>query len=59
VRALVDSASLLWRCHVLGGPPQPVAIEEILKAVPDELLRAPGPRSSGCTPPSRWPPPVT
>ncbi|GAA2357464.1 FAD/NAD(P)-binding protein [Dactylosporangium salmoneum] len=41
VRALVDSASLLWRCHVLGAPPQPVPIEAVLGTVPDELLREP------------------
>ncbi|WP_432994059.1 FAD/NAD(P)-binding protein [Dactylosporangium sp. CA-233914] len=41
VRALVDSASLLWRCHVLGASPQPVAIDEVLGAVPEEFLREP------------------
>jgi uncharacterized NAD(P)/FAD-binding protein YdhS len=41
VRALVDSASLLWRCHVLGASPQPVGIAEVLGAVPEELLREP------------------
>ncbi|MEU7875289.1 FAD/NAD(P)-binding protein [Dactylosporangium sp. NPDC049140] len=41
VRALVDSASLLWRCHVLGAPPQPVPIEAVLGAVPEGLLREP------------------
>ncbi|MFI5908226.1 FAD/NAD(P)-binding protein [Dactylosporangium sp. NPDC051541] len=41
VRALVDSASLLWRCRVLGAPPQPVAIGEVLGVVPKELLTEP------------------
>nr|BFE57918.1 hypothetical protein GCM10020063_024440 [Dactylosporangium thailandense] len=41
VRALVDSASLLWRCQVLGAPPSPVPIEAVLGAVPDGLLREP------------------
>ncbi|GAA3300299.1 FAD/NAD(P)-binding protein [Dactylosporangium vinaceum] len=41
VRALVDSASLLWRCRVLGAPPQPLAIDEVLGVVPKELLAEP------------------
>ncbi|MGI5240617.1 FAD/NAD(P)-binding protein [Dactylosporangium sp. CA-139066] len=41
VRALVDSASLLWRCHVLGASAQPVAIDEVLGAVAQELLHEP------------------
>ncbi|WP_433221142.1 FAD/NAD(P)-binding protein [Dactylosporangium sp. CS-047395] len=41
VRALVDSASLLWRCRVLGAPPQPVTIDEVLDVVPKDLLSQP------------------
>ena len=41
VRALVDSASLLWRCHLFGVWPLPLPIGDVIGAVPDHLLREP------------------
>jgi uncharacterized NAD(P)/FAD-binding protein YdhS len=41
IRALVDSASLLWRCHLFGVWPLPLPIGDVIGAVPDSLLRRP------------------
>ena len=40
VRALVDSASLLWRSRVVGAA-LPGAIEDVLPAIPEQLLAEP------------------
>jgi hypothetical protein len=41
MRALVDSASLLWRCKVWGAWRSDLPMDEVLDAVPDTLLDRP------------------
>jgi len=41
VRALVDAASLLWRCRLRGSWDGPVPIAEVLQSIPDPLLVRP------------------
>lgn len=41
VRALVDSASLLWRCRLRGTWDGPVPIGDVLATVPADLVREP------------------
>lgn len=41
-RALVDSASLVWRSHLVGAWPDPLPVDEILAGVPSCLLDHPG-----------------
>lgn len=41
VRALVDSASLLWRARTIGIPPSARGVADVLRTVPEELLTEP------------------
>jgi uncharacterized NAD(P)/FAD-binding protein YdhS/tetratricopeptide (TPR) repeat protein len=41
VRALVDSASILWRARTMGIPPEPAGSRAVLDTLPPELVVAP------------------
>ena len=41
VRALVDSASLLWRCSLFGDWPGEPPIDEVMAVVPSDVVRRP------------------